>query len=63
MKRLNLCSDWRFHYQANPAARLISPDIEAWRSLDIPHDWSIELERDPKNISGYSGGYFPMGCG
>ena len=34
-----------------------------WRSLDLPHDWSIEGKIDPKNPTGGSGGYFPAGIG
>ena len=32
-----------------------------WRSLNLPHDWSIEGKTDPKNPSGNDGGYFPTG--
>jgi beta-galactosidase len=63
MNRINLCHDWLFHFQDDPSSRLVSPEFSTWRELDLPHDWSIELERNPNNISGYSGGYFPMGCG
>ncbi len=63
MKRISLNQNWKFHYQEKTASRLLSPDIASWRDLDLPHDWSIELERHPDNVSGDSGGYFPMGMG
>lgn len=34
-----------------------------WRSLDLPHDWSIEGKTSPKNPTGGAGGYFPAGIG
>lgn len=63
MHRQNLCHNWRFHYLENSTARLIGPEIVEWRQIDLPHDWSIELVREPQNVSGNSGGYFPMGSG
>lgn len=63
MKRQNLSKNWRFHLGDIPGSRWGNPDFSTWRELDIPHDWSIELPRDPKNVSGNSGGYFPMGLG
>ncbi len=35
---------WKFHYGAAPEA--VSPDFDdsAWRTLDLPHDWSVETE-------------------
>jgi beta-galactosidase len=63
MQRQNLSRRWRFHLSDIAASRWDKPDDSQWRVLDLPHDWSIELARDPKNISGTSGGYFPMGHG
>ena len=34
-----------------------------WRTLDLPHDWSIEGTADPDLPSGNDGGYFPTGTG
>ena len=35
---------WKFHYGA--AREAISPDFNdmSWRTLDLPHDWSVETE-------------------
>ncbi len=60
--------DWRFHLAGEPApfwsdwlAR--NYDDQSWRRLDLPHDWSIELPRDPKSPGGSEGGFFIDGVG
>jgi beta-galactosidase len=64
MQKLDFDRGWRFHLGDIPggiwADRL---DDSSWRSVDLPHDWSIELERDPANPSGSDGGYFQTGVG
>jgi beta-galactosidase len=35
----------------------------SWRSVDLPHDWSIESAPDQKNLTGAGGGFFPGGIG
>jgi len=34
--------DWRFHWVNAENAHLSEYDDSAWRTLDLPHDWSIE---------------------
>ena len=34
-----------------------------WRTLDVPHDWSIEGPFDSKNPTSGSGGFLPSGVG
>ena len=34
-----------------------------WRTVDLPHDWSIEGRPDKDNPSGGGGGFFPAGVG
>ncbi len=63
MQRQNFSRNWRFHFGDIPGSRWGNPDFSSWRELDLPHDWSVELLRDSENISGNSGGYFPMGIG
>jgi beta-galactosidase len=63
MQKLRFDGEWRFHLGDIPAGRWYEPDDSTWRLVDLPHDWSIELERDPASPSGASGGYFPMGLG
>jgi beta-galactosidase len=36
---------------------------ESWRSVNIPHDWSIEGPYDRNNTTGRGGGYLPDGIG
>ena len=63
MKKQNLCRNWRFHLGDPKGRRRVKPDYSTWRLLDLPHDWSIELPREARNVSGEAGGYFPMGVG
>jgi beta-galactosidase len=35
----------------------------AWRKLDLPHDWSIELPRNKDNPCGFAGGFVTEGVG
>jgi beta-galactosidase len=60
--------DWRFHLADEPTAfwsewLTRKFDDQSWRRLDLPHDWSIELPRDPKSPSGSEGGFFVDGVG
>src|SRR6266571_789402 len=64
MKKLGFDRGWRFRLGDLPGGIWHdSLDDSNWRSVDLPHDWSIELERDPANVSGSDGGYFPTGVG
>jgi beta-galactosidase len=35
-------SDWRFHRGAGSGLEAMAFDDSTWRSVDLPHDWSIE---------------------
>jgi len=63
MQKRSFNQTWRFHL--GDPFRFFGPvvDESAWRVLDLPHDWSIELDRDPANPSGVSNGWFAMGRG
>ena len=39
------------------------PEVEGWRQVDVPHDWSIECEFDRGNSTGQGGAYLPAGIG
>jgi len=56
-------SRWRFHLGDAPGAQDIAFDDAAWRSLDLPHDWSIEGEFSEQNPAGVGGGALPGGVG
>ena len=55
--------DWKFFPGDEPKAGNKGFDDNNWRSLDLPHDWSIEGITDAKNPTGNDGGYFPAGIG
>jgi beta-galactosidase len=54
---------WHFHLGDDPGARQTGFDDSSWRTLDLPHDWSIEgaLARPPEGNG--NGGFFPHGIG
>src|SRR6266536_6622207 len=56
-------SRWRFHLGDAPGAQDVAFDDAAWRSLDLPHDWSIEGEFSEQNPAGVGGGALPGGVG
>jgi beta-galactosidase len=64
MQRQSLNQGWQFHLGALKGAFWQAPDLtEGWQPVDLPHDWSIGLERAAENPSSNSGGYFPTGTG
>ncbi|MGC9467542.1 MAG: sugar-binding domain-containing protein [Anaerolineae bacterium] len=63
MQQLSFDSRWRFHLGEPEGARWREPDYSTWRVVDLPHDWSVELDRTPLAPSKASGGYFQMGRG
>ncbi len=42
--RTSFDEDWKFVQQDVPDAEQVGYDDSAWRTLDLPHDWSIEGE-------------------
>ena len=56
-------ADWKFFLGAHPEAASPNFDDSNWRSLDLPHDWSIEGKIEQTNPMGGAGGYFPAGEG
>lgn len=56
-------NDWKFLLGDTSEAGSKDFNDENWRSLDLPHDWSIEGQTHPKNPTGNGGGYFPAGIG
>ena len=51
--------NWKFFLGDSPKASNVDFDDTSWRSLDLPHDWSIEGTMDTNNPMGNDGGYFP----
>ena len=62
-ERLRFDNDWKFCLGDPGGAESAAFDAAGWRSVDLPHDWSIEGKIDPKNPTGGSGGFFPSGVG
>ncbi len=54
---------WRFFLGDPSGAEKPSFEDAAWRTVDLPHDWSIESKPDKDNPSGAGGGFFPGGIG
>ena len=54
-------AQWKF-LQANQAgAEQTGWDDSGWRTVSVPHDWSIAGPVNEKNPSGQGGGFFPTG--
>ncbi|KGL58899.1 glycoside hydrolase family 2 TIM barrel-domain containing protein [Polaribacter sp. Hel1_85] len=63
LKRLNFDSNWKFIQQDVSGGEQINFDDTSWRTLDLPHDWSIEGEYNESNPMGAQCGYLPAGFG
>jgi len=61
--RTNIDFNWKFTLGDDPQAKQVSFSDSEWRTLNLPHDWSIEGEYDKNNPSGIAGGFLPTGTG
>jgi beta-galactosidase len=61
--RGNFDNDWKFYLGEVKAAEQGNFDDQSWRSLDLPHDWSIEGEFSAKAPATNAGGSLPGGIG
>ncbi len=59
----NFGNDWKFHLGDVPGAEAASFNASEWRTLNVPHDWSIEGEFSEKNPATPGGGALPGGIG
>lgn len=55
--------DWRFHLGDAAGAEAPAFVDADWRTLDLPHDWSIEGKTSAEEPSAGGGGFFPTGIG
>jgi beta-galactosidase len=64
-QRLELAADsgWKFFLGDPSGAEAPSFADRSWRTVDLPHDWSIEGPPDKTNPTGSGGGFFPAGTG
>ncbi len=60
-QKISINKNWKFILNDNPQFRDSTYNDASWRTLNLPHDWSIEGEIE-KSIGG-SGGFFPIGIG
>jgi beta-galactosidase len=62
-KVISMDNGWKF--QLGTVEESIDPafDDSGWRSLNIPHDWSIEGKFNKYNKTGKGGAYLPAGDG
>ncbi len=44
--------NWKFHMGDDPQAEYMGYDDSAWRTVTVPHDWSVEQPFDRKYSSG-----------
>lgn len=56
-------ADWRFLLGDPADAATQSFNDSGWRTVNLPHDWSIEEAPKEKNLTGSGGGFFPGGIG
>ena len=54
---------WRFWIGDDQAAKELKFDDTNWRTLNLPHDWSIEGPVNPPPSGEKTGGYFTHGIG
>ena len=59
----NFDINWRFHLGDIENGQSVDLNDASWRSLNLPHDWSIEGEFNKDNPAGVGGGALPGGIG
>ena len=62
-RELDFNTGWKFFLGDTASASRPDFDDSAWRTLDLPHDWSIEGAPEASNPAGNDGGYYPTGIG
>ncbi len=63
--RQELAADagWKFFLGDSSGAEAPAFSDASWRTVDLPHDWSIESKPEKDNPSGSGEGFFPGGIG
>lgn len=59
----NWNADWRFALQDIKEAKNADFNDKAWKTVCVPHDWSIDSDFKKDNAMGNEGGYLPAGTG
>ncbi len=60
---LSADADWKFVLGDPAGAESPTFMDDSWRTVTLPHDWSIEGTPNQKNATGSGEGYFPAGVG
>ncbi|WP_370174306.1 sugar-binding domain-containing protein [Leeuwenhoekiella palythoae] len=55
--------DWKFYLGDIATAKNVDINTESWRSLNLPHDWSIEGTFNEEHPTKPEGGALPAGIG
>src|ERR1044071_1800784 len=62
-QRVDFNKGWKFHPGNDSTALHVKYDDSKWRTLDLPHDWSIEGEFKESHPATTQGGALPGGIG
>ncbi|QOG03351.1 beta-galactosidase GalB [Flavobacterium sp. MDT1-60] len=62
-RKVSFNSDWSFHLNDSIVDKDTIGTSTKWRTLNVPHDWSIEGKFDEKSPAGYGGGALNGGLG
>jgi len=62
-ERINFDFNWKFQKGDIQGSEAIDFNDEDWRSLDVPHDWSIEGKFEKDSPAEKGGGYLTGGIG
>jgi len=60
---INFDANWQFTKGEITGAEKPEFNDKSWRTLNVPHDWSIEGPYDRENPTARGGGYLPAGIG
>jgi beta-galactosidase len=61
--RADFDGNWKFFLGDDSSAKNPNYNDASWRTLNLPHDWSIEGKFDSTNPAGIGGGALPGGTG
>ncbi|MEO7768878.1 MAG: sugar-binding domain-containing protein, partial [Ferruginibacter sp.] len=59
----NFNKNWKFILDNSNDYSNLSGNVKSWRTLNVPHDWSIELPFDSTSPTGTGGGALRGGMG
>lgn len=61
--RVSFNNNWKFKLDSTSNNEATGVNDVSWRTLNLPHDWSIEGEFSEKNPATFNGGALPGGIG